>query len=138
MPHPAAPPDVDAIAAARDTALRDVERTMIQIVQTSISMIGFGFTIHAFLQNADAGAALGVDIDQIARRVGLALLTLGLLNLGWGLWSQSRFLTVVRRRHPLPPNAPRGYQIRSTFVVAGLLLTLGAAAFATMVLQTFG
>ena len=137
MPEPASP-DVETIAAARDTALRDVERTMIQIVQTSISLIGFGFTIHAFLQNADASASLGVDIDQIARRIGLALLTLGLLNLGWGLWSQWRFLAVVRRRHPLPPGSPRGYRIRSTFVVAGLLLALGAAAFGTMILQTFG
>ena len=94
MPEPASP-DVEAIAAARDTALRDVERTMIQIVQTSISMIGFGFTIHAFLLNADARAALGVDLDQVARRIGLAMLTLGLLNLAWGLWSQSRFLAVV-------------------------------------------
>ena len=138
MSDPAARSDVDAIAAARDIALRDVERTMIQIVQTSISLIGFGFTIHAFLQNADASASLGVDIDQIARRIGLALLTLGLLNLGWGLWSQWRFLAVVRRRHPLPPGSPRGYRIRSTFVVAGLLLALGAAAFGTMILQTFG
>ena len=76
-------------------------------------------------------------IDYGTRRIGLALLTLGLLNLGWGLWSQSRFLAVVRRRHPLPPGAPRGYQIRSTFVVAGLLLALGGAAFATMIVQTF-
>ncbi len=66
MPVPL-PSDADAVAALRDTALRDVERTMIQIVQTSISLIGFGFTIHAFLQNADASASLGVDIDQIAR-----------------------------------------------------------------------
>ncbi len=138
MPEPASP-DVEAIAAARDTALRDVERTMIQIVQTSISMIGFGFTIHAFLLNADARAALGVDLDQVARRIGLAMLTLGLLNLAWGLWSQSRFLAVVRRRHQPPPGsvAPPGYRARSTFVVAGLLLALGVAAFATMILQTF-
>ena len=133
-----ATPDTEARLAARDSALRDVERTMIQIVQTSISMIGFGFTIHAFLQNADARASLGFDLDQIARRLGLALLTLGMLNLAWGLWNQSRFLKVVRRRHPLPPQAPPGYRIRSTFVIAGLLLTLGAAAFGTMILQTFG
>ena len=135
MPEPASP-DVEAIAAARDTALRDVERTMIQIVQTSISMIGFGFTIHAFLLNADARAALGVDLDQVARRIGLAMLTLGLLNLAWGLWSQSRFLAVVRRRHQPPPGsvAPPGSRARSTGVVAGLLAPLvmhSAAQLAT-------
>jgi hypothetical protein len=69
----------------------------------------------------------------------LALLTIGMLNLAWGLWNQSRFLSVVRRRHELPPNSTQpGYRVRSTFVIAWLLLTLGAAAFGTMALQMFG
>ena len=72
MPVPL-PSDAEAVAALRDTALRDVERTMIQLVQTSISLIGFGFTIHAVLQNADARASLilpsGSSVDQNTAQV---------------------------------------------------------------------
>lgn len=130
MPEASPSPELTAAITARDVAMRDVERTMIQIVQTSISMIGFGFTIHAFLQNANARASIGVDLDLVARRIGLALLTLGLLNLAWGLWNQSRYQAVVRRRFPLPAGVG-GYRIRSTFVVASLLLATGAGAFVT-------
>lgn len=119
------------LVAARDSALRDVERTMIQIVQTSLSMIGFGFTIHAFLNGVDVQMAAGIDVDQVARRLGLALLTLGLLNLAWGVWNQTRYVNVLKERHPLPSGTParQTYRVRSTFVIAGLLLAVGAGAF---------
>lgn len=138
MPEAEPSPDLAAQISIRDVALRDVERTMIQIVQTSISMIGFGFTIHAFLQNADARASVGLDLDQVARRVGLALLTIGMLNLAWGLWNQLRYLAVLGRRYPMPAGvAPsQRYRIRSTFVIAALLLVVGAAAFVAMMVQT--
>lgn len=128
------------LLVARDSALREVERTLIQIVQASISMIGFGFTIHAFLNGANTETAFSIDLDQVARRVGLALLTLGLLNLSWGVLNQWRYLRVLRRRHPLPAGlaAREAYSARGTFVVACLLLAVGLAAFASMIVQAFG
>ena len=125
---------------ARERELRDVERTMISIVQTSISMIGFGFTIHAFLANADVAphAVLGVDVDQVARRIGLALLSLGLLNLCWGMLNQVGQLRVIHRRYADIGQAPNAYRPTPTFVVAGLLFAVGIAAFMGMVVQAIG
>jgi uncharacterized membrane protein YidH (DUF202 family) len=132
--------DPSTVAATRDAALRDVERTMIQIVQASISMIGFGFTIHAFLNKAGAEAMFSIDLDQIARRLGLALVALGMLNLGWGAFNQLRYLAVIRRRHRLPPDAvaQQAYSTRATFVIAFLLLAVGLAALTSMIVQAFG
>jgi putative membrane protein len=126
-----ASPEADA---ARDRELRDIERTMLSIIQASISMIGFGFTIHAFLNGVDARAAADVDLDQVARRVGLALLSLGLLNLGWGMWNQYAYLRAVRGRHASAA-MPGGYTPVTTFVIAFLLLAIGLAAFAGMFVQ---
>ncbi|MCX7588538.1 DUF202 domain-containing protein [Phenylobacterium sp. 58.2.17] len=131
---------LSVLIAARDAALRDVERTMIQIVQVSISMIGFGFTIHAFLNNAGAGATFSIDLDQIARRLGLALVAIGMLNLGWGAFNQLRYQAILQRRHRLPPGVAgrQVYSTRATFVVAFLLLAVGLAALASMTVQAFG
>jgi putative membrane protein len=125
---------------ARERELRDVERTMISIVQASISMIGFGFTIHAFLGNVDAAGMVSVDLDQVARRVGLALVTLGLVNLAWGTWNQLAQVRVIRRRYPVFVEArgPSAYSARPTFFVASLLLIIGVAAFASMVARAVG
>ena len=126
---------------ARERELRDVERTMISIVQTSISMIGFGFTIHAFLANADvapSGGVLGLDLDHVARRIGLALLSLGLLNLTWGMLNQVSQLGVIRRRYAHLDLSRKAYSPTPTFVVAGLLFAVGVGAFLGMVVQAIG
>ncbi|CAN7478484.1 DUF202 domain-containing protein [Phenylobacterium sp. LjRoot164] len=131
---------LSVLVAARDAALRDVERTMIQIVQASISMIGFGFTIHAFLNKAGAEATFSIDLDQIARRLGLALVAIGMLNLGWGAFNQLRYLAILQRRYRLPPGVAgrQAYSTRATFVVAFLLLAVGLAALASMIVQALG
>lgn len=128
-----------ALVAARDAALRDVERTMIQIVQASISMIGFGFTIHAFLNKAGAEATFSIDLDQIARRLGLALVSIGMINLAWGAFNQLRYLRILERRHRLPPGATarQAYSTRATFVIAFLLLAVGLGALVSMLVQAF-
>ncbi|WP_305657828.1 DUF202 domain-containing protein [Phenylobacterium sp.] len=125
---------------ARERELRDVERTMISIVQTSISMIGFGFTIHAFLANVavSPSGALGVDLDQVARRIGLALLSLGLINLSWGMFNQFGQLGVIRQRYAGLALSRKAYSPTPTFVVAGLLFTIGICAFLGMVFQAIG
>lgn len=116
--------------AAREREVREVERTMISIVQTSISMIGFGFTIHAFLGNVEAKGMVTVDLDLVARRIGLALVSLGLINLAWGVWNQVAHLAVIRRRYP---SIQRGYRATPTVFVASLLLVIGLGAFLSMV-----
>ena len=122
------------LEVARERELRDVERTMISIVQASISMIGFGFTIHAFLGNVEAEGMVSIDLDQVARRIGLALVSLGLVNLAWGVWNQLAQLRVIRRRYPALVQgwSPQAYSAAPTFFVASLLLVVGVVAFASM------
>ena len=131
--------EADKALADLAAGQRDVERLMYQIIQSSISLIGFGFTIHAFLNNAAAGAALTIDLDQAARRIGLGLMTLGLLNLALGVMNQTRYLRTLQRRHPFPKeaSAPRAYSPRPSFIVAWSLLGIGVAALASLLVQTF-
>lgn len=126
--------------AERERELRDVERTMISIVQTSISMIGFGFTIHAFLANVAVApsGALGVDLDQVARRIGLALLSLGLINLSWGMFNQFGQLGVIRQRYAHLSLSRKAYSPTPTFVVASLLFAIGLCAFLGMAFEAIG
>jgi putative membrane protein len=128
------------LEVARERELRDVERTMISIVQASISMIGFGFTIHAFLGNVEAEGMVSIDLDQVARRIGLALVSLGLLNLAWGVWNQRAQLRVIRRRYPAFAEGwnLQVYSTAPTFVVASLLLAIGVVAFASMIARAIG
>ena len=128
------------LEVARERELRDVERTMISVVQASISMIGFGFTIHAFLGNVEAEGMVSIDLDQVARRIGLALVSLGLINLAWGIWNQLAQLRVIRRRYPAFVQRwnPKAYSATPTFFVASLLLVVGVVAFASMVARAVG
>lgn len=130
--------EADTSRAELAIGQRDVERMMYQIIQSSISLIGFGFTIHAFLNNAEASASFSIDLDQAARRIGLAMITLGLLNLAVGATNQSRYLRTLQRRYPVAPEPtrPKAYSPRPTFIIAWLLLGIGVAAFASILVQT--
>lgn len=134
MPQDQSEMDLAALANGQ----RDVERMMYQIIQSSISLIGFGFTIHAFLNTAEAEAAFTIDLDQAARRIGMALMILGLLNLALGATNQRRYLRALQRRYPLPSGAAQGkaYGPRPTFLIAWLLLAVGVAALGSVVVQT--
>jgi putative membrane protein len=73
-----------------------VERTMMSWIRTSVSMIGFGFTIVQFFQHL--GAASGVApalLPQAPRQLGLALIGAGVLTLlisGFQFWRIVRYL----------------------------------------------
>ena len=128
-------------AAERDVAIRDADRLLMQIIQLSISLIGFGFTINAFFNGvAESGAVL--DADQTARRLGLALLSLGLVFLAMGIWNQSRFRRSIwaRYRRLAGANAAaedgaHRYSAFPSFLLAVLLLIVGLAAFASIVFK---
>src|SRR3954470_3253801 len=66
--------------------LLDADRATMQLVSTSLSLIGFGFSIIAFFNDITGGGANRADIS--ARRLGIALLSLGLLLLTLGLLNQ--------------------------------------------------
>jgi uncharacterized membrane protein YidH (DUF202 family) len=120
--------------AVRERALIDADRLMMQMVQTSVSLIGFGFTINAFFSNAAMGA------DRTARRTGLALLCTGLVFLALGIWNQGRLRHAIRVRHKAQggsdhPRGYRGYSAAPSFLVAVMLLIVGLGALASILVR---
>ena len=82
----------------RERAFVDADRIMMQVIQTSLSLIGFGFTINTLFQSAVV-RGLAPATDASARRLGLALLALGLLLLAMGIWNQVRLLGTLTKRY---------------------------------------
>jgi putative membrane protein len=108
-----------------ERALLDAERIMMQTVQTSLSLIGFGFTIAEFF----SGAAPGLPARPNARIVGEALLMLGLLLLALGIWTHAQYRREVarelRRIGVRRPAYGSRYLDTPSFIVAILLLLIG-------------
>ena len=137
MPVPL-PSDADAVAALRDTALRDVERTMIQIVQTSISLIGFGFTIYQAFQKLRAAGAIASAAAP--RNFGIALVSLGILMLIIGMARHVQFMRELKAtRDDMAKQglifAESTFPVSSTFWIAVALLLLGFGAIISMVFK---
>jgi putative membrane protein len=103
------------------------ERTLMSWNRTSLSLIGFGFTIYQFFekfQQATAGA--GAVRPEAPRNLGLALIlvgTLGTLIALWQYWRINRYL----RRPEFEPNGMReGLPVWGlTFAVACVSAIIG-------------
>jgi putative membrane protein len=133
--HRRAPPTQDADATERrelERALIDAERIMMQTVQTSLSLIGFGFTITEFFSGRD----LPVDAQPRARLVGEALLVLGLLLLGLGIWTHAQYRARLVRAIRCTGAGPAAFGLRlrdtPSFIIAILLLLVGLLTFVTV------
>ena len=122
---------------ALEVALRDVDRLMMQMLQTSLSLIGFGFTINAYFNDVAARSADAYTY-LMARRVGVALLALGLLFLTTGLWTQARFRHRIAVRHGAERQSwalGDALQDSPTFLTAFLLLIVGLLALISIVVR---
>ena len=118
----------------------DADRMMMQIVSLSLSLIGFGFSINAFFNDVATRGEVA-HADQTARRLGLALLTIGLLFLSLGIWSQARYRRELTQRYGIPGHvsawrASLDGRATPTFVTAFLLLLVGVAALASIVFRS--
>jgi uncharacterized membrane protein YidH (DUF202 family) len=106
------------------------------IVRTSLSLIGFGFTINQVFREL-AGRHVLAGGQTTGRRLGLALLALGILFLLLGIISHAWFFRDLmrRRRWLLDQHLLHGitpYNPTPTFVAAALLLALGIVTLAAI------
>ncbi|HTX48938.1 MAG TPA: DUF202 domain-containing protein, partial [Caulobacteraceae bacterium] len=111
----------------RDRAFVDADRIMMQVIQTSLSLIGFGITINALFQSAVA-RGIAPATDKSLQRLGLALLVLGLLLLAMGIWNQARRLRVLANRYGGGRRwlrSPYHYNTTPSILIAVLLLIVG-------------
>jgi putative membrane protein len=107
---------------------------LMSTVRTSLSLIGFGFTIYQVL-----GKASGVlpRASETGRNLGLALLILGLVVLATGIVSHAAYSRQLGQRRQrlydagLLHSAPN-YSPTSIYISAVVLLAIGLAAFASI------
>jgi putative membrane protein len=116
----------------RERAYTDADRTMMQIIQTSLSLIGFGFTLDTILQSAVLRGVAPAETS--ARHIGVALLALGLILLASGILNQVRHLRILANRYGRGRRwQSSAYHFGATpsILVAALLLSVGILALVT-------
>lgn len=111
-----------------------LDGALMSVVRTSLSLIGFGFTIHQVFSKA---SALIPRADVTARNLGLALLTLGLALLVMGLVSHRRSERALdQRRQRLHEmgllRREAHYRATPTYVTALALLIIGLLALGSV------
>jgi putative membrane protein len=121
-----------ALAFQRNRLAAD--RTLMAIMRTSLSMIGFGFTLYTFTTNfIRRDGAAGVLAQQAPTRFAMTMIVLGTLLLVLGIANHYRYMIMVRRQRdalvaqglmPLNENFP----LSLTLVTAFLLVLIGLAA----------
>jgi putative membrane protein len=124
---------------AFERTMMSADRTLMAIVRTALSLIGFGFTLNSvFRQIAEKHLLEGAQTT--GRRLGLALLILGVLLLVAGIISHvSFFRSLMRRRQRLLDmqllHGFDHYSMTPTFLTASLLLIVGVATLVSVILR---
>jgi putative membrane protein len=100
-------------------------RTLLAWARTSVSMIGFGFTIYNFYRGflEDIGGTRG---DDAARNLGLALVaagTLAMLVAVWNFWSINKALAALDSAFSIPQELKQRWIY--SYVLAAVLMVIG-------------
>lgn len=106
------------------------------VIRTSLSLIGFGFTIFQVFQKAHEAQIL--KSSAAARHFGIALVVLGIAMLVGGIAYHLTFMRELRHtRAQLAADglvhAESGFPVSLTLIVALLLLGIGILAIVSMV-----
>jgi putative membrane protein len=112
------------------------DRTLMAVIRTALSLIGFGFTIYQFFTYLrDAGA---LDRAGAPRNFGVALVILGVGLLFVGCAFHIQFMRGLRltRNDMMSDGLIHGqsrFPVSYTLLIALLLLVLGIATLASIV-----
>jgi len=74
-------------------------RTLMAWIRTAISLISFGFTIYKFFQEASVKSGVAHRLLS-PRKVGMAMILLGLLSLIWGLMEYNGVMKRLKKSYP--------------------------------------
>lgn len=83
---------------ALESSLMTIDKTEMSVLTTSLSLIGFGFTIFKFFQETVPKAALAGAMGPPSRNFGLFLVILGILLLIAGQYNRFRDVRALNRR----------------------------------------
>src|ERR1700723_418024 len=105
------------------------ERSLMAWIRTSLSMIGFGFSIYKFFQYLPEEIAAGnIRRPQAPRNLGMSLIALGTLGLSAAAWQHRNFLKEI--------GASRPRHVWSvSFVVAIAVILIGVITFYGVLLR---
>lgn len=100
-------------------------RTLLAWARTSVSMIGFGFTIYNFYRGflEEIASPRGADA---ARNLGLALVAAGTLAMAvavWNFWSINTALGAMDSEFPVPKELKQRWLY--SYIMAALLMMIG-------------
>ncbi len=133
--------DVNTELAARRTGMAfqrtrlAEDRTLMAVIRTALSLIGFGFTIFQFFQRLKEQDV--ISKAAAPRHFGMALVWLGILMLGLGIFYHVQFMLGLRRlrksmREEGLIHGETGFPVSLTLITAIVLLAIGVAAIASM------
>jgi putative membrane protein len=108
-------------------------RTLLSWVRTSVSMIGFDFTIYNFYSIFFEEFA-GERFRDAARNLGLALVifgTLAMIIAMWNFWSINEFLKASQLALPVPPSLKMRWYF--SYITATVVLIIGLVTFLFMI-----
>jgi putative membrane protein len=110
------------------------DRTLMSVIRTSLSLIGFGFTIFQFFQKLKEAGTLS---NGSPRNFGLALVFLGvgMLVLGIAYHAQFMYQLRIERREMTEAELIHGqsrFPVSLTLVTATLLFVIGILAIVSM------
>src|SRR5262245_32166478 len=117
------------------------DRTLMSVIRTSLSLIGFGFTIYQFFRYLrETAGAPHLIRSEAPRNFGMALVALGVVMLSLGIWKHVAFMLELRAERKifvdrgLIPGDDR-FPISITLITATALLILGLVAIISMAMR---
>ena len=118
------------------------DRTLMAIMRTSLSMIGFGFTLYTFVTNfIKRDGAAGLLAQQAPTRFALSMIFLGVLLLILGIANHYRYMMAMRAQRDvfiaeglLPPR--EDFPVSLTLITAFLLVLIGLAAALSIIFRS--
>jgi len=113
-----------------------LQRTLMAAVRTSVSLIGFGFTVAQFFQRMQGTQTFHEMNAELPRNLGLVLIAAGVLSLAaftWQYRESNRYMSsdefkAIAGRAKRPMHG-------STYLVALAVMVIGIAAFGSVFLH---
>ncbi len=111
-----------------------LQRTLMAAVRTSVSLIGFGFTVASFFAKLlkSAGGEIGRLGPDAPRNLGLTLIAAGVLSLAGFTWQYDRAVRYMRSGEYATIAGVGKTMHTSAYGISFVVMAIGLAAFATV------
>ncbi|HEY1927615.1 MAG TPA: DUF202 domain-containing protein [Caulobacteraceae bacterium] len=115
-----------------------LQRTLMAATRTSVALIGFGFTVAKFFEEAREAVPeqLRLMRPEGPRNFGLALIAAGVVSLVMFAWQYHVAANALRKGIYAPLVGEAGRPLLApVYIVAGAVVLIGVAAFVTVFIR---